>query len=56
MAQYFPTYKAMETKDINRKLTNEEYEDIENFVYNLNLKNGYIQYLEDNEEQYVPEF
>ena len=28
----------------------------EDFVYNLGLENGYIQYLEDNEEQYVPEF
>ena len=29
MAQYFPTYKANETEDINRKLTKEEYEKIE---------------------------
>ncbi len=56
MAQYFPTYKANETEDVNRKLTEEEFYDIENFVYNLNLKNGYIQYLEDDEKQYVPEF
>ena len=56
MAQYFPCYKASETDDINRKLTDEEFENIENFVYSLDLKNGYIQYLEDNEEQYVPDF
>lgn len=56
MAQYFPTHKAMECDDINRKLTLDEFEYIENFVYDLNLKNGYIQYLEENEEQYVPEF
>ena len=56
MAQYFPCYKAKEIEEINRKLTEEEFEDIEDFVYNLGLKNGYIQYLEDNEEQYVPEF
>ena len=56
MAQYFPCYKALETKDINRKLTEDEFEDIEKFVYKLGLENGYIQYLEDNEEKYVPEF
>lgn len=56
MAQYFPCYKAFETDDINRKLTEEEFEAIEDFVYKLDLKNGYIQYLEDNEEQYVPDF
>ena len=56
MAQYFPTYKANQTDDINRKLSIQEFEDIEKFVYNLNLKNGFIQYLEENEEQYVPDF
>lgn len=56
MAQYFPSYKALEIEDINRKLTQEEYTKIENFVYELNIKNGYMQDLEDNEEQYVPNF
>ena len=55
MAQYFPTYKAIETKDINRKLTQEESNEIEQYVFDLNL-NGYIQDLEENEEQYVPQF
>lgn len=55
MAQYFPTYKAMETKDINRKLTEAEYNEIEQFVFDLDL-NGYMQDLEENEEQYVPQF
>ena len=55
MAQYFPTYKALETNDINRKLTIEEYNEIEEYVYRLEL-NGYMQDLEDNEEQYVPKF
>ena len=55
MAQYFPTNKAMETNDINRKLTIKEYEQIEKYVFELNL-NGYIQDLEDDEEKYVPNF
>ena len=56
MAQYFPTYKAMETNDINRKLSKQEYEEIEEYLYYLNIYNGYIQDLEDCEEQYVPKF
>ena len=56
MAQYFPTYKALEDNEINRKLTKEEFEQIENYVYELELENGYIQDLEENEEQYVPNF
>ena len=56
MAQYFPCYKAAEIEDINRKLTEEELKEMEDFIDRLGLKNGYIQSLEDNEEQYVPEF
>ena len=56
MAQYFPTYKAKGIKELNRKLSKEEYEEIENFVYGLNIKNGYMQELGEHEEEYVPDF
>ena len=56
MAQYFPTYKAKEIKEISRKLTLKEYNEIEEFLFSLNLENGYIQDLEDEEEKYVPNF
>lgn len=56
MAQYFPTYKAKGDTYINRKLSNKEYREIENFLYTLNLENGYIQELGKHEEEYVPNF
>ena len=56
MAQYFPTYKATETEDINRKITREELEEVKNYISEFNLENGYIQDIEDDEEKYVPEF
>ena len=56
MAQYFPTYKAKEDKTLNRKLTKEEYEKIENYVYKLGIENGYMQELGEHEEEYVPNF
>ncbi len=56
MAQYFPCYKAKEMDELNRKLTKEEYEEIENFVYDLNIENGYMQELGEHEEEYVPNF
>lgn len=56
MAQYFPSYKAKQMEDINRKLTKDEYEKIENLVYELNIKNGYMQDLGEHEEEYVPDF
>ena len=56
MAQYFPSYKAKQMNDINRKLSEEEYAKIENLVYELDIKNGYIQELGEHEEEYVPDF
>ena len=56
MAQYFPTYKAKEIKELNRKLTNEEYEQIENYLYSLDIQNGYIQELGEHEVEYVPKW
>ena len=56
MAQYFPTYKAKEDIELNRKLNYEEYEEIENYIYELDIKNGYMQELGEHEEEYVPKF
>ncbi len=56
MAQYFPSYKAKKIEGLNRKLTQEEYQKIENFVYELDIKNGYMQELGEHEEEYVPNF
>ena len=56
MAQYFPTYKAKETNELNRKLTQKEYEEVENYLYDLELENGYIQELGEHEEEYVPKW
>lgn len=41
MAQYFPTNKAMETKDINRKLMQNEFNEIEKYVIDLGIKRVY---------------
>lgn len=54
MAQYFPTYKAKEIPEIARKITKEEYEKVENYLYELDLENGYIQELGEHEEEYAP--
>ena len=56
MAQYFPTYKAKNIENINRKISKEEYKEIEDFLYSLELDNGYIQELGEHEEEYVPEW
>jgi putative pyruvate formate lyase activating enzyme len=59
MAQYFPTYKVKTDesfKDINRKLNMKEYKEIEDYVFSLNLENGYMQDLGEHEEEFVPNF
>lgn len=45
MAQYFPTYKAKEIDEINRKLTKEEWKQIEDYIEELEIENGYVQEL-----------
>ena len=56
MSQYFPTNKANEFDEINRKITKKELNIIENYLYNLGMENGYIQNLEKNESGYVTNF
>ena len=56
MAQYFPTYKAKENEELNRKLTEEEWSEIEEYIEKIGIENGYIQELGDHEEEYVPDF
>ena len=56
MAQYFPTYKAKEIKELDRKITRHEYKKIEDYLYSLNIENGYIQEIGKNEEVYVPKW
>lgn len=56
MAQYFPTYLAKDVEKLSRKITKDEYEEVENYVYELDLKNGYMQDLGEHEEEYVPKW
>lgn len=56
MAQYFPTYRAKNIPDLNRKLTKREYKKVEEYLYELDLKNGYMQEIGEQEEKYVPNF
>ena len=56
MVQYFPTYKAKEDNKINRKLTKEEFQEIQNYVEEIGIEYGYIQDLGEHEEEYVPKW
>ena len=56
MSQYFPTFKAKEDPLLSRKLTKKEYKEVLDYLYLLDLENGYFQELGDHEEEYVPNF
>ena len=57
MAQYFPTYRLdlLKNYGIDRKITSEELQIVENKVFELDFE-GFIQDIESDEEQYVPKF
>ena len=54
MAQYFPTYKAKDVEKLNRKLTKQEWDEIEKYIEELEIENGFVQELGEHEEEYVP--
>lgn len=58
MTQYFPTNKASKYPEINRKITKDEYDEIEEYIEELNIQNGYMQDFiqEDDESKYVPKW
>lgn len=59
MAQYFPTYKAKydeKYKELNRKLTENEWKQIEDYIDFLRFENGFVQELGEHEEEYVPKW
>ncbi len=56
MAQYFPTYKAKNVENLNRKLTKEEWKQIQDYIEELGFENGFIQELGEHEEEYVPKW
>ncbi len=55
MSQYAPQYRADRYPQINRKLTQAEYDKITDFALDLGLENAFIQELE-SQEQCVPDF
>lgn len=43
MRQYFPAHRALETADIDRKITDEEYDEAAEWLEEFGLENGWVQ-------------
>jgi putative pyruvate formate lyase activating enzyme len=55
MSQYTPT-KHCEDKNLNRSLTREEYDEIEDYLFSSGIDDGFIQELSSACEDYIPPF
>lgn len=56
MAQYFPTHRAIDCPQINRRITKREYQAVIEYFFSLGLENAFIQELTAAREKYVPPF
>lgn len=56
MCQYIPCGEAEKFPEINRRITEEEYQSVMDYLFKLDLLDGYIQELESADEEYIPDF
>jgi len=56
MNQYTPVVKNIKYPELNRKITDEEYEELVKFAIEIGLENGFIQEGETASESFIPEF
>jgi len=56
MNQYTPLAHVEKYPEINRRVTDEEYEEIVDYAIELGIENGFIQEGETAEESFIPAF
>ena len=56
MRQYTPCGRASEFPEINRKITDEEYEECESYMEELGIVDGYVQQKESSDKAFIPAF
>ncbi len=56
MNQYTPLSHVSSYLELNRTVTEEEYEEVVNFAIDLGIENGFIQEGETAEESFIPKF
>ena len=56
MAQYTPCGEAVRYPEINRRLTQEEYDEVAQYLMDSPIEDGFMQELESADEQYIPPF
>lgn len=56
MNQYTPVTKNIKYPELNRRVTEEEYEELVAYAKQMGLENGFIQEGETALESFIPEF
>lgn len=56
MSQYTPYGKAEEYPEINRRVTEREYEKVVGYICNTDFENVFIQSSNSSDEKYIPQF
>lgn len=56
MHQYIPQGRASEYPEINRKVTDEEYAEVEAYLMNSSIEDGFVQEGESACEEFIPSF
>lgn len=56
MAQYLPFGSVEGVDELNRRLTQEEYERVADHLCKIGIENGFIQELSSSDESYIPKF
>ncbi len=56
MSQYVPNSSASRFPELNRGITEEEYDEVEQRLCELGIEDGYLQDLNSAEESYIPNF
>ena len=56
MRQYTPHGRAEEFPEINRRITDEEYEEAEAYMEALGIEDGYVQQKESSDQSFIPVF
>ena len=56
MRQYTPFGKLEDYPEINRKITDEEYDEVVDFAVNIGVENGFLQDEEAASESFIPKF
>lgn len=56
MNQYTPVRTFSKFLNLNRKVTEEEYEEIVNYAFDIGIRNAFIQEGDTQQESFIPEF